>query len=142
ESREKIFNDDNIQIAEFDVVIKGNLGSRPIQSLIECRDRPGGGAASGSWIEQLVGRKVVHGFDAVMAVSTTGFSPAAVYAAQRGDVELRLVEDLTAEDIINWLDLSNSTVFAQSVLVNATVHPFTLEDQSRLEKDSVIRFSR
>lgn len=63
-------NDDGIQVAEFDVFIKGKLGTTEIVWLIECRDRPSSGAAPGSWIEQLIGRRQRFGFHKVTAVST------------------------------------------------------------------------
>src|SRR5207247_2538000 len=70
-------NDAGEQIAELDILIEGPVGSSTVRWLIECRDRPASGAAPVSWIEQLVGRRTVHGFDKVFAVSTSGFSPAA-----------------------------------------------------------------
>lgn len=74
DSRERVFNDEGIQIAEFDIVIEGKVGSAPFKMLIECRDRPSDGPAPGSWIEQLVGRRSRFDFDKVVAVSTTGFA--------------------------------------------------------------------
>src|ERR671918_3202396 len=73
-SNERVYNDEGIQIAEFDIEITGMLGSTPIKWLIECRDRPAQGPAPGSWIEQLVGRRARFRIDKVTAVSTTGFS--------------------------------------------------------------------
>jgi hypothetical protein len=50
----RVYNEDGVQIAEFDIEIRGKLGSTEIAWLIECRDRPGQGPAPGGWIEQLV----------------------------------------------------------------------------------------
>lgn len=101
-----VYNDDGIQIAEFDVEIRGKLGTTNIAWLIECRDRPGSGPAPGSWIEQLVGRRSRFDFNKVTAVSTTGFaSGAKVFAKQQG-IELRVVEALTP-DAFSWLQLSH-----------------------------------
>lgn len=72
----RIFNDEGIQIAEFDVEVRGKIGSTNIAWLIECRDRPKSGAAPSSWIERLVGRRTRFQFNKVTAVSTTGFSKA------------------------------------------------------------------
>ena len=44
-SNERIYNDEGIQIAEFDVEVRGKLGTTDIAWLIECRDRPGSGPA-------------------------------------------------------------------------------------------------
>ena len=81
----RMYNDAGVQIAEFDVEIRGRLGSTDIAWLIECRDRPGQGPSPGSWIEQLVGRRSRFGFNKVTAVSTTGFAEGAVgYARDEG----------------------------------------------------------
>jgi hypothetical protein len=72
------------QIAELDVVISGKIGSAPFKMLIECRDRPSDGTAPVSWIEQLITRKHRLGFNTLIAVSSTGFSPAAQTLAEDG----------------------------------------------------------
>jgi hypothetical protein len=106
ETNSQIRNEDGTQIAEFDVQIRGRLGTTDLAWLIECRDRPSSGAAPGSWIEQLVGRRSRFGFNKVTAVSTTGFAEGArEYASQNG-IELRVVEALTPESF-SWLGLSN-----------------------------------
>lgn len=82
---------DGVQIAEFDVVISGPVGSTSVSWLLSCRDRPSSGPAPSEWIEQLVGRRSRFHWDKVFAVSTTGFArPAEEYAAQAG-VMLRTV---------------------------------------------------
>lgn len=103
ETREKIYNNDGVQIAEFDIVITGKDDSTPIKHLVECRDRPSKGPSPGSWIEQLAGRRSRFKFDKVMAVSTTGFSPSAKDAAQSLHIELRNFQDLDYETVANWL---------------------------------------
>jgi hypothetical protein len=98
----KVFDDDGVQIAEFDIEISGKIGSVEMKWLIECRDRPSAGAAPGSWIEQLSGRRRLHRFNKVTAVSTTGFSPSAHHAAERLDIELRELKSADAKDL-SWL---------------------------------------
>ncbi|HEY4363603.1 MAG TPA: restriction endonuclease [Bryobacteraceae bacterium] len=93
-----VFNDEGIQIAEFDVEVLGKFGSTEIHWLIECRDRPSQGPAPGSWIEQLVGRRTRFGFNKVTAVSTTGFAPGAVDFARSQGIELREVAALSPEE--------------------------------------------
>lgn len=106
ETNPRIYNENGVQIAEFDVVIRGRIGTTDFSWLIECRDRPGSGPQSGSWIEQLVGRRSRFGFNKVTAVSTTGFAEGArEFASQKG-IELRVVEALTPESF-SWLGLSN-----------------------------------
>lgn len=101
---------DGIQLAEFDVVVSGRLGTTDISWLIECRDRPDSGAAPGSWIEQLAFRRQRFGFNKVTAVSTTGFSPSAVDCARSGDVELREVAAVGPDAFKDWLQIEGITV--------------------------------
>lgn len=102
-TNERIFNDEGVQIAEFDIEVRGKVGSTSIAWLIECRDRPTSGPVPGSWIEQLVGRRMRFGFNKVTAVSTTGFSAGAVEFALAQGIELREVKALTPEEFSDWL---------------------------------------
>src|SRR5262245_40026896 len=90
------------QIAEFDIEIRGRLGSTDVVWLIECRDRPSEGPAPGEWIEQLVGRRKRFGFTKVIAVSTTGFAPGALEYATEEGIELKHVHEITAEGVRSW----------------------------------------
>lgn len=114
-----VHNDDGVQIAEFDVIVEGRFGSTDISWLIECRDRPSSGKAPGEWIHALAGKRVVHRFDKVTAVSTTGFSPAAVLAAEKLDVELREVTATTADTLDSWLRVAE---------IELVQHDVSLED--------------
>lgn len=105
-SNERVFNDEGVQIAEFDIEVHGKVGTTTISWLIECRDRPGHGAAPGSWIEQLVGRRTRFGFNKVTAVSTTGFAPGAVDFAKQQGIELREVASLDPAEFKGWLEVS------------------------------------
>jgi hypothetical protein len=105
-SNERVFNDEGIQIAEFDIEIRGKVGTTEIAWLIECRDRPGQGAAPGSWIEQLFGRRTRFGFNKVTAVSTTGFAAGATSFAQQQGIELREVANLDPTEFANWLHIA------------------------------------
>lgn len=116
----RVYNDDGVQIAEFDIEIRGRLGSTDIVWLIECRDRPGQGPAPGSWIEQLVGRRDRFGFDKVTAVSTTGFAQGAVDYAGEAGIELRTVTAITAQDVAGWLALSHIGLKVRCGSLNAT----------------------
>lgn len=105
-----VFNDEGVQIAEFDIEVRGKVGSTEIAWLIECRDRPTKGAAPGSWIEQLVGRRSRFGFNKVTAVSTTGFSAGAVAFAESSGIEIREVKDLSPDEFSSWLQLREIVV--------------------------------
>lgn len=112
----RVVNDEGVQIAEFDVEIRGKMGSTEMAWLIECRDRPGSGAAPGSWIEQLVGRRDRFGFNKVTAVSTTGFAAGAAEYAKEAGIELREVRSVTPEEF-DWIvgggDMSLFTHFSE-----------------------------
>ena len=103
ELRERVYNDSGIQIAEFDILITGRVGSMTFSWLIECRDRPSEGAAPAQWIEQLIGRQRRFRFDKVMAVSSTGFCDEAIKVAADANIELRHLDELTPEAIGDWL---------------------------------------
>jgi len=112
-ANEKVFDEQSgIQIAEFDIVVSGRLGSTAHRWLFECRDRPSKGSAPGSWIEQLVGRRELFRFDRVIAVSTTGFSDGAKALAKRGNVELHSVDALTVESVADWFKISTLETYS------------------------------
>ena len=104
-TNDRVFNDDGVQIAEFDVLVQGKIGTSDFQWLIECRDRPASGAAPTAWIEQLVGRRARFNLNKVTAVSTTGFSAGCHEFAQAQGVELREVRALTPEHFAGWLEM-------------------------------------
>ncbi|MBK8900213.1 MAG: hypothetical protein IPM53_03430 [Anaerolineaceae bacterium] len=119
---EKIYNDDGVQIAEFDIEIEGKIGTTHFKWLIECRDRPSEGPAPGSWIEQLVGRRERFNFNKVIAVSTTGFAEGAKQYANHAGIETRVVTDSDVSQIRDWFLLENLIVFRRGVvLVHATL---------------------
>jgi hypothetical protein len=100
----RVHNDHGVQVAEFDVEIRGKLGSADIAWLMECRNRPREGPAPGAWIEQLMGRRDRFNFNKVTAVSTTGFTEGAIdYAAQKG-IDLRQIDQVGPE-LVTWLGL-------------------------------------
>lgn len=111
----RVFNEDGVQLAEFDIVITGKLGSSSIKWLIECRDRPSQGAAPGSWIEQLAGRKARFNFQQVIAVSTTGFAKGVKDFAERSGITLRTVNKIT--DISSDFRVKGFEYIAQEVRV-------------------------
>lgn len=117
-TNERVYNDEGIQIAEFDIEIRGKVGSTSIAWLIECRDRPSQGPAPGSWIEQLVGRRMRFGFNKVTAVSTTGFAAGVGAFAQTQGIELREVKALSVEEFADWLALRHSNFIEHRAKLN------------------------
>ncbi len=121
-TNDKVYNNEGIQIAEFDIEISGILGSTHILWLIECRDRPSSGSAPGSWIEQLVGRRERFGFNKITAVSTTGFSQGALDYAKKAGIETRTVNSISISDVWDWFRISETTYFDdQAHLENITL---------------------
>ncbi|WP_434684949.1 restriction endonuclease [Pseudanabaena minima] len=101
EVNKRFYDDQGVQVAEFDIFITFSSDLGDHKWLIECRDRPSQGAVSGSWIEQLIGRKFLHQLDRVIAVSTTDFSPGAKLWAEEGNIELRTVNQVETPE--SWL---------------------------------------
>ncbi len=128
-TRKRDYNDRGVQIAEFDIEIRGRVGSGAIAWLIECRDRPGDGPAPGSWIEQLVGRRTRFGFNKITAVSTTGFAaPAIEFAADQG-IELREVEGLAPDAFSDWLLMRH---MHRRVAITRLKHAFFIVNQDEI----------
>ena len=138
ESRKRIFNDEGIQIAEFDIVISGNIGSSPIQVLLECRDRPSEGPAPGSWIEQLVGRRARFKFNTVVAVSTTGFAAGAKDSADQFGIELRSLTELSSELVARWFRAQVLTRHAIPVNVQIIQARYLNQDEIQRKLTSAI----
>ncbi len=132
-----VYNDDKVQIAEFDVEIRGVVGSTNFAWLIECRDRPGSGPAPGSWIEQLFGRRTRFGFNKVTAVSTTGFSQGAVEFATNAGIELREVKALSPAEFDGWLVRSEIHVIENLIDLNHALI-IVCENQSDNQKNAAI----
>lgn len=119
---ERVLNDEGELIAEFDIEIRGKLGSTQIHWLIECRDRPSAGPAPSSWIEQLIGRKQRFNLSRVTAVSTTGFAAPAVELAKQFGIELREVRSLAPDEFSDWLKFTSFEVVERKQnLVHAKV---------------------
>lgn len=98
----KLYDDNGAQLAEFDIQVEGRLGSTEVRWLIECRDRPSDGPQGGDWIQQLAGRRGLFGFNKITAVSTSGFTHSARFAAEGLQVELREVTE-QEPDLFGWL---------------------------------------
>lgn len=132
----RVFNEGGVQIAEFDIVITGRLGSSSIKWLIECRDRPSEGAAPGAWIEQLAGRKARFNFDQVIAVSTTGFAEGVESFADRVGIKLRTVKEIT--DIGSDFKIAEFNYIAQQVNV---VGPIDVKPADPNDQHDKVEFS-
>jgi hypothetical protein len=124
----KLYDDNGAHLAEFDIEVAGRLGSTDIRWLIECRDRPSDGPQGGDWIQQLAGRRGLFGFNKITAVSTTGFTHSARFAAEGLKVELREVTP-QAPDLLGWLKIQPMRVTNPHIFVRG----FTLEVPREIE---------
>jgi len=134
-SNVKKFDNDGVQIVEFDIVISGEIGSSSVNWLVECRDRPSQGAASVEWIEQLIGRKINNKFDKVFAVSTTGFSPPAKIIAKSAGIILRTVS--SADEIADDFKIMEFRLQKRDIRLKRHIE-ITLSDK---DKDKATRLS-
>ncbi len=117
-TNEKIFDENGVPIAEFDIEIEGKIGTTHLKWLIECRDRPSKGPAPGSWIQQLIGRKEIFEFNKVIAVSTTGFTNGAKKFAKKSGIEIRTVTPSDLEHNKEWLLTETFTLFRKGAVLN------------------------
>lgn len=86
---------------EVDASIRYTIGSTSILITIECRRR--GSSQDVTWIEQLIRKKSDIGAAVTIAVSLKGFSKAAIKKAAVYGIEVRRLDQLTSEDVIQWL---------------------------------------
>jgi hypothetical protein len=100
QSPDKIVDKNTGQPREVDASIRYQLGSAPILITIECRDRIS--TQDVTWIEQLASKRLSVGADLTIAVSSTRFTGPAVMAAERLGIQLRLIEDITDQEIAKW----------------------------------------
>lgn len=91
--------------AELDIMVEGKVGTIDFKWLIECRDRPSAGPAPAAWIEQLIGRRQRFNLSRVTAVSTTGFSAAALEEAARFEIDTREFRELSPSEFEGWPEL-------------------------------------
>ena len=97
--RARIPDVDSGQPREVDVLLEGSLGSAQLRVIVECRDRAS--VADVTWIEQLATKRRSVGASHVIAVSTSGFTSSAIVKANRENVELRSLVELSQDDIKN-----------------------------------------
>lgn len=96
------------QFREVDASIRYTVGSVELLITIECRDRAR--IQDVTWIEQVATKRTHIGADRTIAVSSTGFTEAAIRAAQAHGISVRLISDITDEDIRSLTDKLEVTV--------------------------------
>jgi hypothetical protein len=96
------------QQREVDASIRYKVGTCPILITIECRDRRG--IEDVTWIEQLAEKKRAIGASITVAVSSSGFTGPAVKKASMSGIEIRTLNESSANRFIQWLKVQNVVV--------------------------------
>lgn len=125
------------RLREVDASIKYVVGTVPILITVECRKRRP--VQDVRWIEELAGKKANIRATKTIAVSATGFSAGAVAAAAAAGIELRNLTEVSAADIVSWLQpttmihrvqrslITSANVFLKPPRVGAGGAPLTPE---------------
>jgi len=90
-------------LREVDASIRTRVGSADILVTVECRDRVA--VQDVTWIEQLAAKKKNIGAAKTIAVAASGFSAEAVRIARENTIDLRILDDITEEDIKSWMPM-------------------------------------
>lgn len=101
------------QFREVDVSIRYNVGSVELLITIECRDRSR--IQDVNWIEQIATKKAHIGADRTIAVSSTGFTDAAIIAANAHNISIRTISEITDEELRSLTDQLEVTANTVSI---------------------------
>lgn len=94
---ERIADPDNpSQQRQIDVLVRKD----DLKTLIECRLHKSPQGVK--WIEELIGRQVSLRAQAIIAVSSSGFTKGAIAKAKQFGINLRKVDELSSHEIITW----------------------------------------
>lgn len=88
------------KMREVDASIRYRVGTADILITIECRKRSR--RADDTWIEQLATKRNKLGAAKTIAVSSTGFSDSALITARHHGLELRVLSEISAQDLHGW----------------------------------------
>lgn len=103
---------------EIDVTLRCRAGSTEVLVIIECRDRAS--AQDVQWIDSIKGKLRDVRADKAVAVSTSGFTRAAVRSAQSAGIELRTLATLDpAKDLASWITVKHLQVVRRSLEISA-----------------------
>ena len=88
---------------QVDVTIRSHIGSSPIFITVECRKR--GRKSDVRWIEELAEKREGIRADKTIAVASKPLSEPALRKAKAKRIEVRLISEITQDDIRSWCDL-------------------------------------
>lgn len=89
-------------LREVDITLRANVGSSPVLIGIECRDRAV--PADVRWIEQIATKRDEIGAHKMIAVSSKGFSAAAVRLARECRIDARTLREVLPVEAFDWLE--------------------------------------
>lgn len=101
-SPDRIPDKDTGSLREVDASIRHQVGSSMVLIILECRERQE--KQDVCWIEGLVSKRESVGADKIIAVSSSDFTDPAKEKAEAKGIELRLVNDITKEKAVSWVD--------------------------------------
>lgn len=86
---------------EVDASLRARIGSAELLITIECRKRKAGQDVT--WIEQLGCKKQAIGAARTIAVASSTFSTDAIKAAAHYGIDLRVLSEVTKQDVLSWI---------------------------------------
>lgn len=96
------------ELREVDASIRYKVGTSPVLITIECRDRTA--VEDVRWIEQLAEKQRGIGASISVAVSSSGFSEPAIKKAAAVGIQVRVLNDATPCEFVQWLSLDNCQI--------------------------------
>jgi Restriction endonuclease len=104
------------QDREVDASIRFKIGTVLILITVECRKRDR--VQDDTWLEQLATKRTKIGAAKTIAVASSGFSGPATITAGLTGIEVRVISEITTEDIVSWLGIAGiETVVDRTELV-------------------------
>lgn len=88
------------RLREVDASIRYRVGTTDLLITVECRKRKR--RADDTWIEQLATKRLKIGAAKTIAVSSSGFSQAAMETAEKYGIEVRTLSEVSQADIQRW----------------------------------------
>lgn len=110
------------ELRQVDASIRVKVGSSVILITVERRRRSG--VEDAMWIDSLIGKMGLIGASRTIAVSRKGFSKKAIHNARLGRIDLRVISEISAEDILSWCQL-DGLIYVQTHYGHAEVALFS-----------------
>jgi hypothetical protein len=103
---------------------------------VECRIHKK--AQNVKWIESLIGLKCSLNIDRIIAVSANGFTKGAIKKAERFNIELRRLEELTREEVLSWKSKSTCYLLFYRVNMLTTQYSVDITSNTFVTDDEII----